>query len=290
MAIARLVRKVKRPYGLWVKMTAVTILGLCFIFVWGVFSNSSSSITTQRESFEDIAEPVSSSSSKGVQTEPPHKKKNTKPEKRHNFGGVSNKEKNAFEKNEKKADGSATHQEHNKGVAPHEKKRVHKDDKEKTNQGSKGSDQSEDKEEKDEGEQELEAKEEGLDRDGEEGVDVDMVGGGNDLAESLDQDSELLEDGGEDVEEQKTSKLKMKGPLFDPNASYKWKVCSARSKHNYIPCIDIEVGGGKVQSHRHTERSCPRVPVMCLVPLPHRGYGYPLPWPESKLKVLEKVR
>ncbi|XLS80875.1 hypothetical protein HN51_046706 [Arachis hypogaea] len=96
MAIAKLVSKVKRPYRLWVKITAVTMLGLCFIFVWGVFSNSSSSITTQRESFEDIIEPSSSSStsSKGVQTQTqlPHKKEETKAEEKQHFGDVSNKE------------------------------------------------------------------------------------------------------------------------------------------------------------------------------------------------------
>ncbi|XP_020961409.1 probable methyltransferase PMT28 [Arachis ipaensis] len=293
MAIAKLVRKVKRPYGLWVKMTAVTMLGLCFIFVWGVFSNSSSSITTQRESFEDIIEPSSSSStsSKGVQTQTqlPHKKEETKAEEKQNFGGVSNKEKDVLGEDEKNGNSSATvHQEHDKGVAPH--KRVHKNDKDKykvrANEVSEsdGNDESEDKEEKEESEGELEGEKEGSDRDGEVGVDFEMDDGGDSgLAESLDQDSKLFEDGGVG-----TSKGQFKGPLFDPNASYKWKLCSTRSKHNYIPCIDIEVGGGKVQSYRHTERSCPRAPVMCLVPLPHGGYGYSQPWPESKSKILFK--
>ncbi|KAL4392901.1 hypothetical protein AHAS_Ahas03G0391400 [Arachis hypogaea] len=292
MAIAKLVRKVK-PYGLWVKMTAVTMLGLCFIFVWGVFLNSSSSITTQRESFEDIIEPSSSSStsSKGVQTQTqlPHKKEETKAEEKQNFGGVSNKEKDVLGEDEKNGNSSATvHQEHDKGVAPH--KRVHKNDKDKykvrANEVSEsdGNDESEDKEEKEESEGELEGEKEGSDRDSEVGVDFEMDDGGDSgLAESLDQDSKLFEDGGVG-----TSKGQFKGPLFDPNASYKWKLCSTRSKHNYIPCIDIEVGGGKVQSYRHTERSCPRAPVMCLVPLPHGGYGYSQPWPESKSKILFK--
>ncbi|XP_057722627.1 probable methyltransferase PMT28 [Arachis stenosperma] len=293
MAIAKLARKVKRPYGLWVKMTAVTMLGLCFIFVWGVFSNSSSSITTQRESFEDIIEPSSSSStsSKGVQTQTqlPHKKEETKAEEKQNFDGVSNKEKDVLGEDEKKGNSSATvHQEHDKGVAPH--KRVHKNDKDKDKvranevSESDGNDESDDKEEKEESERELEGEKEGSDRDGEVGVDFEMDDGGDSgLAESLDQDSKLFEDGGVG-----TSKGQFKGPLFDPNASYKWKSCSTRSKHNYIPCIDIEVGGGKVQSYRHTERSCPRAPVMCLVPLPHGGYGYSQPWPESKSKILFK--
>ncbi|OMO91288.1 hypothetical protein COLO4_18481 [Corchorus olitorius] len=60
MALARLARKVKRPHGVCIKMTAVAILGLCFIFVWSMFSSPSASVTVQRESFDDIAEPVAS--------------------------------------------------------------------------------------------------------------------------------------------------------------------------------------------------------------------------------------
>ncbi|XP_027330888.1 probable methyltransferase PMT28 [Abrus precatorius] len=277
MAIARLVRQAKRPYGLWVKMTAVTMLGLCFIFVWAVFSSSSSSVTSQRESFEDIAEPVSSS-------------RHHKPEKRE---GSGNKLKDEFHSG-KKTNGSSSatrpHPEHKGRDKKNEKKRVHKEDKEKHNKGSDDS-QLNGQEEKDKGEEEVagEGDEERLELDRESEVDVDAdVDAGNDLAESVDQDSETLEDGSVEEEFKKTSKGKVKGPLFDPNASYRWKLCSTRSKHNYIPCIDIEVGGGKVPSYRHTERSCPRTPVMCLVPLPHEGYESPLPWPESKLKILYK--
>ena len=62
MAIARLARlgrQAKRPFGLCVKMTAVAILGLCFIFVWSMFSSPANSVTNQRESFDDISEPTS---------------------------------------------------------------------------------------------------------------------------------------------------------------------------------------------------------------------------------------
>ncbi|KAH1212056.1 putative methyltransferase PMT28 [Glycine max] len=266
MAIARLVRQAKRPHGLWVKMTAVTILGLCFIFVWGVFSSSSTSVTTQRESFEDIAEPVSSSSS--------HKPQKLKKDESKKGGGGG--------KSEKKSNGNgSSHPEQHKGKdnQKKEKKRVHKEDnKEKGNhRGDEDPQPQHDQEEKEKREEEVEVEES-------EG-DVDADGGG-DLAESVDQgDSEAVED----VEEvRKASKGKVKGPLFNPNATYSWKLCSTRSKHNYIPCIDIEVGGGKVPSYRHTERSCPRTPFMCMVPLPHEGYGFPLPWPESKLKILYK--
>ncbi|RYR46984.1 hypothetical protein Ahy_A07g032879 [Arachis hypogaea] len=156
MAIAKLVRKVKRPYGLWVKMTAVTMLGLCFIFVSGVFSNSSSSITTQRKSFEDIIEPSSSSStsSKGVQTQTqlPHKKEETKAEEKQHFGDVSNKEKDVSGEDEKK-------------------------DKVRANEVSEsdGNDESEDKEDKEESEGELEGEKEGSDRDGKVGMDFEII-------------------------------------------------------------------------------------------------------------------
>ncbi|GFP98436.1 probable methyltransferase pmt28 [Phtheirospermum japonicum] len=63
MAIARFGRQVKRSYqsyGFFVKLSAVVILGMCFVFVWSLFSNFS--VTSQRETFDDIAEPVSSAS------------------------------------------------------------------------------------------------------------------------------------------------------------------------------------------------------------------------------------
>lgn len=261
MAIARLVRQAKRPHGLWVKMTAVTILGLCFIFVWGVFSSSSTSVTTQRESFEDIAEPASSSSSH-------------KPQK--------------LKKDESKKHPSAAtrhHPEQHKGKDNNndnkEKKHVHKED----NNKEKGNHQgNEDPQPQHDQEEEKEKEKEEVEVEGEADVDA----GGGDLAESVDQgDSDEAVEDVEEVRKASKGKGKVKGPLFDPNATYSWKLCSTRSKHNYIPCIDIEVGGGKVPSYRHTERSCPRTPFMCLVPLPHEGYESPLPWPESKLKVYE---
>lgn len=273
MAIAR---QAKRPCGLWVKMTAVTMLGLCFILVWTVFSSSSSStsVAFQRESFEDILEPVSSSHSVTQNQKQTLNKKKPKPEKI-----IKDESEKRVHNGSSSIFSSATrpHQK-KKGVARETKKRVHREEKEKEkgNQNQQGSS------EKEEGQQQ---EEDGLELDREGEVDVDVV-------ESVDEDSsEMLEDGNvveeEEEEELKklTSKGKVKGPLFDPNASYKWKICSTRSKHNYIPCIDIEVGGGKVQSYRHTERSCPRTPLMCMVPLPLDGYGSPVPWPESKLKV-----
>ena len=95
----------------------------------------------------------------------------------------------------------------------------------------------------------------------------------------------------EDSEVKRGKKQKFKGPLFDPKGEYSWKMCSTRSKHSYIPCIDIEVASKRVQSYRHHERSCPKNAVMCLVPLPHDGYETPVNWPESREKVcLRDVR
>ncbi|KAF9614289.1 hypothetical protein IFM89_017269 [Coptis chinensis] len=56
--IAWFSRQVKRPYGLCVKVSAVTVLGLCFIFMLSTFSPSWLSLNSQRSSFSDIAEPV----------------------------------------------------------------------------------------------------------------------------------------------------------------------------------------------------------------------------------------
>ncbi|CAJ1972437.1 unnamed protein product [Sphenostylis stenocarpa] len=280
MAIARLVRQAKRPHGLWVKMAAVTVLGLCFIFVWGVFSSSSSSVTSQRESFEDIAEPVSSSSHKPQKLRDESKK-----------GGANEKKSKSKGNGSSHSSTTRPHSEQHKGKDnKKEKKHVDKEDKEKGNhqrsedpQPQHGQEERDKEKEKEEVVVEVEGEEEKVDHESEVDVDAD---GGSDLAESVDRDdSEVVED----VEElRKKSKGKAKGPLFDPKASYSWRLCSSRSKHNYIPCIDIEIGGGKVTSYRHTERSCPRTPLMCLVPLPHEGYGSPLPWPESKLKILYK--
>ncbi|KAE8100229.1 hypothetical protein FH972_018151 [Carpinus fangiana] len=224
MAIARLGRQAKRPCGFCIKMTAVVILGLCFIFVWSMFSSSSSSVVTQRESFDDIAEPVSTNartSSSGSQS-------NKKGVQKHGLNNEDKKEKvesDLGRKDEKKVNGSAA----------------------------------------------LVVKEHKPAKTG--GKEVAKEKKGKHIKEVAEEN-----DGSKDSE----------GPLFDPKSHYTWKLCSTRSKHNYIPCIDIESGTGKLQSYRHTERSCPRTPLMCLVPLIHGGYALPVRWPESKLKILYK--
>nr|GMD99323.1 probable methyltransferase PMT28 [Ipomoea batatas] len=187
MAIARFGRQVKRSYqsfGFCVKLTAVVILGLCFVVTWSVFSPSSYSVASQRETFDDIAEPISG--------------------------------------NGKKFNGAEI--------------------------GEKGNEE------------------------------VDMVSD-----DGLDQEpQEKVDDNGG------SKKIKKLGPLFDPKPHYTWQSCNTRSKHNYIPCIDIESAARKVQSYRHHERSCPKAHQLCLVPLPPDGYETPVSWPESMSKILYK--
>lgn len=289
MTIARLGRQAKRPHGFCVKVTAVAILGLCFIFMWSMFSSSSSSVVTQRESFDDIAEPVAKNtraSTSGTQSNKKEVVKHglTKEDKK------SKVESDLDKKDDKKVNGSvdSTVEEH---------KSEKKDEKEvvnerkvkptkgvaKENKGSEDSEGEDLKTEKKEQEEEVGGKEEGLVGEDEENEDKE---GESDLIEPVDQESEdKLEDGSGESRKMGRKK-KIKGPLFDPKAHHTWKLCSTRSKHNYIPCIDIE--GGRLQSYRHRVRSCPRTPVMCLVPLPRDGYESPVHWPESKLKVYHK--
>lgn len=93
------------------------------------------------------------------------------------------------------------------------------------------------------------------------------------------------DDGDASKKKRKGKKLKKNlGPLFDPKDQYDWKLCAGRNKQNYVPCVDMEAGGSG-GSHRHRERSCPRHPVTCLVPMP-QGYENPVPWPECQLKIL----
>lgn len=293
MAIARLARQAKRPHGFFVKMTAVAIMGLCFIFVWSMFSSSSSSVTTQRESFDDIAEPVPANTRvSNPKTQP----KGKKPEKHqssredHKVKVESDLESNKDEKringsvslpvNEhesRKKDKKVVHEKREKDSTKKLPKEVAKD-----NRGQEESESEESEKEDEEGEV-VDGKEGAIDGESEEG-NGDIEGDG-DLIETVDQEAmEKVEDES-DGSKSTGKKRKIKGPLFDPKAHYSWRLCSTRSKHNYMPCIDIESGTGRLQSYRHTERSCPRASPMCVVPLPHDGYGSPVHWPESKLKV-----
>ncbi|KAK6124527.1 hypothetical protein DH2020_041736 [Rehmannia glutinosa] len=290
MAIARFGRQVKRSYqsyGFFVKLSAVVILGLCFVFVWSIFSNFS--VTSQRETFDDIAEPVSASNNK-VSDFQTHSN-NIEPKKgqesdKHRFnsgldeidkkiinGSVPLKsEKNP--ENENAKDGIKNGDGNSKLL-----KRAGEKKKNQENEGSgvddviiKGKDDDEwnDK----------------------EGEDVDSDGNLNeagekdiDLANTEDLDQDIVDEDNGGSKKQNKKKL---GTLFDSKKQYTWKLCNTRSKHNYIPCIDIETATGRLQSYRHHERSCPKLAVVCLVPFSHVGYGDPVHWPESKYKILYK--
>lgn len=291
MAIARLARHAKRPYGLCAKMTAVAIMGLCFIFVWSLFSSSSSSsVTIQRESFDDIAEPEPANNRVSNSKTQSEKKKSEKHESSREDHKVKVESDLESKKDEKKINGSASlsvneHESREKGKKESSNK---KGSARKLPHGMAKNGNSQEESESEESEK---GEEEGEVVDGrEEAADGQSEGNGDDegeggLIETIDEETT------EKVEEQSSGsknagkKGKIRGPLFDPKAHYSWRLCSTRSKHNYIPCIDIESGIGRLQSYRHTERSCPRTPPMCLVPLPHESYGFPVRWPESKLKV-----
>ncbi|KAL6995681.1 tRNA 4-demethylwyosine synthase (AdoMet-dependent) [Sarracenia purpurea var. burkii] len=280
MAVSRLGRQAKRSYGFCIKTTAVGVLGLCFVLIWSMFS--SSSMTSQRSTFGEFAEPLSTNG-KLIDSEIHSPKKEPKQDSVSKEEKKSKFESDLAEKNKKKVNGSAS-----SGKEAGTKKKegdnpelTQKDDEK--NRDSVGSDSK--GLGKEEGEQEeVEVSDE------EEEEEVDGEGKGND--NELDGDVELIgtdQEAMEKVEDESGGrKRKTNGPLFDPKAHYTWKLCNTRSKHNYIPCIDVESGGGRRQSYRHHERSCPRTPPMCLVPLPHEGYGTPISWPESKLKILYK--
>lgn len=288
MALARFGRQVKRQHGVCVKMTAVAILGLCFIFVWSMFSSPSNSVTVQRESFDDIAEPVASSTmvskSKGKDIE------------KHDANDNKKKvESSLKKKDEKKVNGSLPLPAHEHKSGKNNEKHVSKRKKDKdksklSNEVSKENQENQEQEEsqgeeaekenEDEEEVVVDDKEEGLDGESEEKGEME---GDADVDESVDQETQEKAEN-----ENEGKKRKIKGPVFDPKAHYSWKQCSTRSKHNYIPCIDVESGFTRLHGYRHRERTCPKAPPMCLVPLPHDGYDSPVHWPESKLKVLYK--
>lgn len=280
MAIARLARQAKRSYGLCAKLTAVVILGLCFIVVWSIFASPSTSVTIQRESFDNIGEPVTGNTKvnhPGAQNDNRKKtdegklSKDTKDKVKSNLDG----------RDMKKVNGSVSkspsnHASEKKHGAAKEKNEKHKENKsEVTRKANQGSEESEDED----AEKGNEEEEQEVVDDQEAELKDDEAETEGDLGESDQEPEERIEP------KDKGKKVKRKGPLFDPNAHYSWKLCRTRSKYNYIPCIDIEAGEARQQGYRHRERSCPRAPPMCLVPLPPSGYRPPVHWPESNSKV-----
>lgn len=289
MAIAKLGRQVKRSYhsyGFCVKLSSVVVLGLCFVFVWSVFSKFS--VTSQRETFDDISEPVSASNWKTLDfrahSDKIGQKRGPESDGHGIKSGLDGKDKKVANesvplKNGKRPDANAKAQgKHGDGDSKLSKGTVQKE-----NQENEGSEADEVIKEK--------GDDEGNDKDGEEvendGGDANEGAEGNaDLVNSEALDQEIADEDNEGS--QSSKKVKRSGPLFDSKAQYIWKFCNTRSKHNYIPCIDMESVSGRLQSLRHHERSCPKSSVMCLIPLPQDGYGDPVHWPESKEKILYK--
>ncbi|PIN13090.1 hypothetical protein CDL12_14297 [Handroanthus impetiginosus] len=288
MAIARFGRQMKRSYqsyGFCVKLSAVVTLGLCFVFVWSLFSNFS--VTSQRETFDDIAEPVSASNGKVSDFQVHSRKIEPKKDQENDKQKIKSR---LDDKDEKIINGSmplksGKRQENVDSIAVEksgdEDSKKSKTDGEEKSQENEGSDVEEViKEKKDDEGNDKEGEDMDSDGNTNEGVEGDL-----DLINTEDLDREVVVD---DNGGSRKGKKKKYGPLFDRKAHYNWKLCNTRSKHNYIPCIDIESATGKLQSYRHHERSCPRSAVMCLVPLPRGGYGAPVHWPESKTKILYK--
>ncbi|XP_074279215.1 putative methyltransferase PMT28 [Silene latifolia] len=276
--LSKIGRQAKIPHGLCAKLTAVVILGLCFIFIWSFYSTTPENLVSQRDSFSDIAGPSSVKSTH-------HSKVNSLPNLAQKNGTLPHKVAKQGKQGKKGKKVKVK-----KGNIGKNETVVRKD--EGTVEGSERSDDESEGEGEgvDEGNDVVvDGKEEGLlekqgesegnvekDGDLEDGVDVEIF-------ENVDEgDDDLVNEGNN-----KRGKKKL-GPVFDPKGKYSWKLCNVRSKHNYIPCIDVESGTGKVQRYRHFERSCPKTPPMCLVPLPPDGYGTPVRWPESKSKILYK--
>ncbi|KAG2268740.1 hypothetical protein Bca52824_063295 [Brassica carinata] len=279
MGIAHFARRIKQPRGIWVKMAFIVVLGLCFVFFWSFLSSYASSFNVQRESFDDIAEPVSSGTKPArnevTESSKSHEKSKVESgskskEAKHVGGGSVHK----HETKKKKEHVVVSHPPHKKKDLPkpvvvvEEEEAVVKEVQEQVEA------------ETEESESNKEDGEEGTESDNNEG---ESDGNGDESNASADEE---VEEKKEEVEISK--KRKRKGPVFDPKAEYSWRLCNTRSKHNYMPCIDNDGLIGRLQSYRHRERNCPKKPVMCLVPLPHDGYDPPVPWPESKSKILYK--
>lgn len=295
MAIARLGQGAKRSYGFCLKLTAVTILGLCFILIWSLFS-SSSSVTTQRGTFGDISEPIAADGK--ISRSQIHHQHKKEPENDTNKGRIEPRDgdKGSADKmfddftrkgNERdvKEDGGESKvlddlprngNERDMGKDGEVGLKVDKKD-----DVAAGSEAKEVEKEEREQKEEVEESEKGEEAVNEEDKDGEVNG----------EDREKVEDddGGLSIAEKKMKNNKNIGPLFDPKARYSWKLCNTKSKHNYIPCIDLEsTSGKKLRSYRHHERSCPKTQPMCLVPLPSEGYEAPVNWPESKLEIWYK--
>ncbi|KAJ9567179.1 hypothetical protein OSB04_003145 [Centaurea solstitialis] len=269
LPIARFGRQAKRSYGFFIKFASVAVLGLCFVFVWYMFSPSASSLTSQRNTFGEMAEPISE---RGQirKTKPSVVPIQNKPDS--NWGKMEEKKGVNGSLKLDDVDRPKGNKKEEKGVKI--VKVGENDEKQMDENRSEAEDSENGKESEVEGESE-EGKEE-------EKEEEENTNNGDLVGTEVDVDEDI------EIKAKRGKKRKFKGPLFDPKAEYGWKMCSTRSKHNYIPCIDIEAMSKRMKSYRHHERSCPKNPLMCLVPLPLEGYRTPVSWPESKEKIWYK--
>ncbi|KAG9446434.1 hypothetical protein H6P81_012562 [Aristolochia fimbriata] len=278
MVVSIFGRQRNRPYGFCFKVTAAVIFGLSFIIIWSSFSSPSASVSSQRNSFSGILAPVPVA------------------DKRTSGGNVDLERTRRID-----ADGDIERQRGMTNEATIGEKKVPSSDENNGNKEHEAakeegitnkpgilshlSDESEAKEP----EETKEVKEEGDVQDEEDlGGKVDIATDGDEDPSGLTTDESFVADD-ESTTLKLTEKKKKKsgGPLFDSKTHHSWKLCNVRTGHRYIPCKDIEEEAGKRQRYHHMERSCPKAPPMCLVPLPV-GYGFPVRWPESKSKVIYK--
>lgn len=269
MAIARLGRQAKRSYGLCLKLTAVTVLGLCFILIWSLFSSSSSSVTTQRGTFGDINEAIAADGK--ISRSQIHHQHKKEPKKENRKGKIESRD--GDNGSADKVFDDLRKRGNERDVGKDGEVELEVDKKDDLTAGSEDKEEIEQKEEVEENDKE-EASVNEEEKDGE----VD-----GEVRDKIEDDN-----GGSVNIGKKMKKNNNIGPLFDQKAHYSWKLCNTKSKHNYIPCIDFESSSGKLKSYRHHERSCPKTQPMCLVPLPSEGYELPVSWPESKLKIWYK--
>ncbi|KAG8061107.1 hypothetical protein GUJ93_ZPchr0003g18514 [Zizania palustris] len=249
------------PLGFAAKVSIAIALGLSFAIIWTTLSPTSSlqQISTERSSFAaDIIDPPPASqnhTSSGYRK--PHPTGSHRHRKRHSPPGSNNPNATASpDAIAEKADRAepSPRTDHKKEPEPEEEEQQQEKEAELPMPEDSGDGKAPAEEE---GEKPLEL-------------------------ETVDEFSEGDEDNEEAQAAQRNAAKKKKKlpPFFSPSAHYHWKHCSAKSGHHYIPCVDFDGDG----SQRHHERSCPKLPVTCLVSLP-KEYKSPVPWPERKEKV-----
>ncbi|XP_043713003.1 probable methyltransferase PMT28 isoform X1 [Telopea speciosissima] len=276
MVVAQFIRQVYRPYGFFAKSIIVGLLGLCFVLVCSTFLFSSSSVAFQRNSFSDIKEnfsvdeKVKDSRVQLKKIEPGRKEV---PKDDHLvesiLGGKDEKQRGGRDSN-----GNNHSAGNDKKDAGNQRADLVRPN---ATHGSEGWRNEELQKVEDQGQIK---QEEEVDAKGDNDVVIEEDGV---LNNSTDQ---VTEEKIENKLGETNSTAKEVAPIFDSRSQFTWKLCNVRSKYNYIPCIDIEHPTGKLHGYRHQERSCPRTPPTCLVPLPPGGYQPPVQWPESKSKIL----